>query len=268
MVIVLVQYGYYKNNELKTMNKKILLYDIETSYTVGAVWGLYDQNVASVLREPYIISIAWKWLGDKTTHTLALPDFPCYKKNKHSDKELVSKLWELFNQADVIVAQNGNSFDQKWTYGRFIINGLKPPTPSKYVDTKLVAKSKFKFLSNSLSSMGKYLNVGDKLDTGGIELWVDCIENNKKSAWDKMKKYNKQDVILLEKVYLKLLPYITNHPNIALMNGDTKGCPNCGSIKIQKRGFAMSRTSIYQRWHCQDCGAWHQSPLKEGSQIR
>ena len=238
----------------RTDNKqRVLLYDIETSYTVGAVWGLYDQNVAGVLREPYIISFAWKWLGDKTTQVLALSDFKTYKRDQHCDKELVKELHKLFEQADVIVAHNGNSFDQKWTYSRFIVNGFTPPSPAKYIDTKLVAKSKFRFNSNSLNNLGKYFGCGQKLDTGGIQLWIDCIEHKDPRAWAKMCKYNKQDVVLLEQVYLKMLPYMTNHPS----HGGN--CTNCGMSQLEKRGFSLLQGNFRaQRYQCKSCGAWQQ----------
>lgn len=253
---------------MKMLKNKILIYDIETSYTVGAVWGLYEQNVAHVLREPYIISVAWKWHDESTTHVMALPDFKTYKKDKRNDIELITELSKLFDKADIIIAHNGNGFDQKWSYGRFIVNKLTPPSPSKYVDTLLIARNKFKFNSNRLNDLAKYFNIGKKEDTGGIQLWVDCIENDKKEAWNKMKKYNKKDVILLEKVYERMLPYITNHPNLALLEGESTACPNCGSENINKRGFAMSSVSKFQRWVCMDCGSWHRSLLADGSQIR
>lgn len=240
------------------MNKKeprILLYDIETSYTIGAVWGLYEQNVAKVLREPYILTVAWKWLGEKETHVLGLPDFKEYKKNKRSDKYIVQEMWKLFDEADVIIAHNGNSFDQKWTYARFVVNGMIPPSPSKYVDTKVIAKSKFRFNSNKLDSIGEYFGIGRKIKTD-IDLWIDCVENDDSLAWSRMKRYNKMDVTLLERVYLKLLPYITNHPNYNVYTGETHSCPNCGSCDLQKRGFYRTRTTQKQQYQCKGCYAW------------
>jgi len=253
---------------MKINKPKILLYDLETSYTLSATWGLFDQNVAKVIREPFIISVAWKWLGEKQTHVLSLPDFNLYKKDKFNDKELVKKLWELFEKADIIIAHNGNGFDQKWSYGRFVIHELKPPSPSKYIDTLLIARSKFKFNSNKLNDLAKYFKIGTKIQTGGIELWYNCIEKFDKKSWNLMCNYNKQDVILLEKVYLKLLPYITNHPNIGLMQNEVESCPNCGSCNMQRRGFSFSRISKFQRWWCIDCGGWSQSTLEDNSQIR
>lgn len=252
---------------MKNKQTKVLLYDIETSYTVGAVWGLYEQNVAKVLREPYIITVAWKWLGEATTHVVSLPDFPMYKKNKRSDKDLVKVMWKLFDEADIIIAHNGNSFDQKWTYARFLVNGMKPPSPSKYVDTKLVAKSKFRFNSNSLNNLAGYLGIGEKLDTD-IDLWVGCIEHDDSASWNKMCRYNKKDVVLLEKVYKIMLPYMTNHPNLNLTNGTSCGCPNCGSMNLHARGYALTRTAKYQRFQCQDCGSWSQgNAIKLSSKV-
>ena len=121
--------------------------------------------------------------------------------------------------------------------------------------------------SNSLKDIAKKHNLPQKLETGGEGLWEACEKGDKK-AIAKMAEYNNGDVITLEAAYLLILPYITNHPNIALMMGNRVACPNCGSTKMQKRGTTYSRMQINQKWQCQDCNSWHSSPLKEGSQIR
>lgn len=249
------------------INKDIIVYDIETSYTLSATWGIYDQNVAAVIREPYILSCAWKYLGDKETHVVSLPDFKLYKNDRHNDRELVEYLHELFNNAKIVVAHNNNSFDYKWIYSRFAVHGIKPPAPCQSIDTLLIARSKFKFNSYKLKDLGKYFKLGGKVDTGGINLWIKCVELNDKKSWSLMKKYNKQDVVLLEKLYKHILPFITNHPNIALISDNKIACPNCGSVHIEKRGFSYSRIGKYQRWQCKDCSSWHQS-LLSGGQIK
>lgn len=253
---------------VKKTKVRTFIWDCETSYTVGAVWGLYDQNVATVLREPYMLTFSGKWLGEDKVFVYSLPDFPLYKKDKKNDRALIEKLRELFDEADIIIAHNGNSFDQKWAYARFAVHQITPPSPSQYIDTKLVAKSKFRFNSNSLNNLGSYFSIGNKIDTGGIQLWVDCIEHDKKEAWAKMCKYNKQDVVLLEKVYLHMLPYITNHPNLAVLLGERIACPNCGSNRMNKSKLRATRTGMKQQFQCQDCASYHSSPLKEGSQVR
>lgn len=250
------------------MNKpKILLYDIETFANLAYVWGKYEQDVIAYKKEWYMLTFAYKWLGESTTHVLSLPDFKTWKKDKQDDVELVTALWNLFNEADVVIAHNGNSFDQKKANARFIAHKLPPPTPYKQIDTKLVAKRYFNFNSNKLDDLGNYFGLGRKINTGGFELWLGCASGDMKS-WKKMCDYNKQDVVLLEKVYLKMLPWMDNHPNLALLTGEIHACPNCSSKKIVKRGVSMSRVSKYQRWQCNDCKGWHQSALADGSQIR
>lgn len=246
---------------------RILIYDIENTPTVVTTWGLWEQNAIETLEEWYLMSYAYKWLGEEVTHVVALPDFKGYAKDKKNDKALCESLHKLFEEADIVIAHNGDEHDQKKSNARFIFNGMNPPSPYKSIDTKKIAKRYFKFNSNSLNNLGTLLKLGNKVDNGGIKLWRSCMDGDLK-AWKLMKKYNKQDVVLLEKVYLKLLPWMTQHPNIALLNGEKSGCPNCGSINIVKRGLGFSRSSKFQRWFCNGCKSWHQSPVKEGTQIR
>ncbi len=241
----------------KEIKSKCLLYDIETSPNLGFYFELYREgNIVWNETNWYMLSFSWKWLGESKTHVLSLPDFKTYKKDKEDDVELVKELWKLFDEADVVIAHNGNQFDQKKSNARFIYHKLKPPTPYKEIDTKLVAKRHFKFDSNKLNDLGKYLGVGEKLQTGGFDLWKQCMAGDKK-AWKTMCEYNKQDVILLEKVYLILRPWMVNPPYMG------EGCPNCQSKKIQRRGYRMAKGKKYPRLQCQSCGGWHQGPKEK-----
>ncbi len=239
----------------KSRKPRILLYDIETMANRSYVWGKYEQDVIAVDRHWFMLSFAWKWLGETTTHVLSLPDFKGYKPGSDNDAALVTELWKLFDEADVIIAHNGNDFDNKKATARFIKWGLVPPTPYKQVDTKLIAKRYFRFDSNKLDDLGDYFGIGRKINTGGFALWLGCDAGDK-SSWAKMCRYNKQDVVLLEKVYLRMLPFVTNHPNMNLLLGTTHNCPNCGGCKLQKRGVQHTRTSSCQRYQCIDCFAW------------
>lgn len=241
----------------KKSKVKILLYDIETMANLSYVWGKYEQDTIAVEKHWYMLTFAYKWLGESRTHVKSLPDFPMYKKDKTNDSELVYELWKLFDEADVIIAHNGNAFDVKKTNARFIKHKLPPPTPYKTIDTKLIAKRYFKFDSNKLDDLGDYFGIGRKINTGGFSLWLGCVAGDKK-AWKKMCDYNIQDVILLEKVYLEMLPYMTQHPNINLLQGTTHNCPNCGSKDTIKRGKNHTRVSTSQRYQCKDCKSWSQ----------
>lgn len=235
---------------------KILLLDIETAPSLGWVWGKYEQDVIEFDQEWFMLCFTAKWVGSNKTITAALPDFAEYQKNPMDDKELMRKLWDLVDEADIIVAHNGDSFDIKKMNSRFIINGLTPPSPYRTIDTRKISKKYFGFNSNKLDDLGKTLGLGAKLTTGGFKLWKDCMEG-KSEAWKKMKAYNKQDVLLLEQIYLKLRPWFKTHPNIGI-NVDKQACHVCGSVNTQKRGYNYAKTSRYQRICCTDCGAWSQ----------
>jgi hypothetical protein len=240
---------------------KILLFDIETAPNLGYTWGKYEQNIVEFQRNWYLLCFAYKWLDEKQTHVVALPDFKLFKRDKENDKHVTKALWDLFNEADIIIAHNGNSFDIKKCNTQFLMHGLVPPSPSKYIDTKLVAKRYFKFDSNKLDDLGEYLGVGRKVNTGGFELWKGCMRGDV-NAWRKMRQYNKQDVVLLEKIYLKMRGWIDTHPHVRVFLDARGKCAPCGSSKIIKRGFGISgKAKRVQRLQCQDCGAWTQVPI-------
>lgn len=250
-----------ENKKGGAMKTKVLLYDIETMANLAYVWGKYEQDVVAYEKEWYMLSFAYKWLGEEKTHVVSLPDFKTWKKDKTNDKELVSTLWKLFDEADIIIAHNGNSFDQKKSNARFIVHGLPAPSPYRQIDTKLVAKRYFNFNSNKLDDLANVLGLGRKIKTGGFDLWLGCASGDINS-WKMMCSYNKQDVILLEKVYLKLRGWIANHPSLGILTGERGLCPACRSSKLQKRGFGVKGNSTkVQRLQCQDCGGWTSEKL-------
>lgn len=235
-------------------DKKILLIDIETAPNLGYTWEKYDTDVIEFLKERYMLCFTAKWLGNPKLITYALPDFPNYIKDKESDKELVMKLWELINEADIVIGHNVNNFDLKVANARFIVNGLLPPSPSRIIDTLKEAKKRFKFTSNKLNDISQVLGLGEKLKHSGFSLWLGCMSGQDK-AWKKMKQYNRMDVVLLEKLYLKLRPWMEAHPT--LVAGEEKSnCPACASSNTQKRGFSVAKTLKYQRYQCTSCGHW------------
>jgi DNA polymerase elongation subunit (family B) len=234
---------------------EILLFDIENCPSLGWYYDLYKEgNIVGTKSNWYMLSFAYKWLGEKTVHTHALPDFKGYKRNKEDDEALVTKLHEIMSQADIIIGHNVDRFDIRKANARFIKHGLPPVKPYKTVDTLKIAKRVGYFDSNRLDALGQYLGVGRKLPHTGFDLWRGCMSGDMKS-WAIMRKYNAQDVTLLEKVYLKLRPW-GPHPNVNIVNQQTNACPKCGSKMLQKRGFKYTRTSEAQQYFCLSCHAW------------
>lgn len=242
------------------MKPKILSFDIETAPSLGWVWEKYETNVLDFEAEWYLLCFAAKWLdGKMITH--ALPDFKGYKPGSENDKALVKELWKLFDEADILIAHNGDHFDIRKANARFAYYNLPPPSPYKTIDTLKVARKYFNFTSNKLDDLGNHLGYGRKLAHTGFHLWKGCMTGDEKS-WKHMVEYNKRDVVLLEKIYLHLRPWLQSHPNVALL-ADKEGCPACGG-KLQKRGLGINKTTKYQRLQCTNCKAWSQGKLTKG----
>ena len=246
---------------------KIVFIDVETSPLLGYAWGSYDVNILSVIEPVKIICFAYKWLGDSRVTVRALSDYSEYKPGIVNDKDLVREFWEVLDTADVVIAHNGDSFDIKVANARFIANGLNAPSDYKSVDTLKVAKKYFKFNNNTLNELGQYLNEGKKAPTGGFETWMKCMAGDTK-AWGIMKKYNAQDIELLERVYLRLRPFIQNHPNLNLISPPKikktdMPCTVCQSVNTVRRGFSVTKAGRYQRYQCNDCASWSSGPYEK-----
>lgn len=210
-----------------------------------------------MVKDWYVLCWCAKWLGKNKIMSSALPDHKLYIGEPENDLEVMKELWPLLDEADIVVAHNCIKFDKRKAYARFIIHGLLPPSPFKMVDTLRVARSQFAFTSNRLDDLGEYLGIGKKRDTGGFDLWDECMAGDEK-AWKKMIKYCSNDITpLLEGVYLRFLPYMPNHPNVAVdSTSDVLQCNKCGSKKLIKRGFGYTTAGKYQRHQCLDCGGW------------
>jgi len=241
---------------------RTLVYDIETAPIIGTVWGKYEQNLIWSIQDWYILGFSWRWLGErKKTQSSFMHTYKLYKKDPTSDYEIVKKLHELFNEADIVVAHNGNSFDQKKAQARMIIHGFDPPSPYQQVDTKLVARRNFNFTSNKLDDLGSYFGYGNKMKTDK-DLWRKCMAGDLK-AWDYMRRYCDRDVELLEKIYLKMRAWDKQHPNIANIENRPDACPKCGSDKgMIGQGNIYTKTGVFQRVQCKSCGSY--SRLRKG----
>src|SRR5215831_5157430 len=243
---------------------KILIWDIETRPLVVTSWGLWKPYLTheNILQESGLICGAFKWLEEKQVHATQVDP-----KKPGDDSKVVRDLHMALSVADVIVAHNGDKFDLKKFNARAIVHGLDPLPPIPTVDTLKVAKKYFSFNANRLDYLGGLLGVGRKIHTD-YGLWLEVMKGSRE-ALEKMVRYNKQDVLLLEKIYLKLRPYIRNHPNENLHAGeDERVCPNCGSSRVQKRGFLFARTTQRQRYQCMGCRAWFSGETVKTVKVR
>ena len=233
---------------------KILLLDLETSPIIAHVWKLWDNNVGlnQIQTDSHLLSWTAKWEGSNELMYMDQRG----KRNIEDDKKLVKGLAKLINKADIIVTQNGRSFDEKVLKARMIIHGLEPLSHYHHFDTYRFGKKHFRFTSHKLEYMAKTLNVKHRKLTirkfDGHELWNQCLKNNP-AAWKEMEKYNKLDVKVLEEIYLKMRPWDSD-TNFNIYSDKLGVKCTCGSKNQFKYGFAYLRGGKFQQYRCRDCG--------------
>lgn len=233
---------------------KILIFDIETAPIKAYIWKLWktDVHLEQIINDWFCIAWSAKWLyNERTLGDVLTPE----EIKKEDDKRIMTSLWELINEADIVVSHNGNKFDIPRINSRFIINGLSPTKPYFSVDTCQIARRQFGFSSNKLDALATHFNIPHKLETS-FDLWKRCLDGDQK-ALKYMLKYNKKDVTILEEVYLKLRPWIKNHPNMGNLSGTNNVCCNCGSdnISLIPNRFYYTSVGKYPLFRCNECNA-------------
>jgi DNA polymerase elongation subunit (family B) len=238
---------------------KLLMLDIETAPHLSATWGLFQQNVAldQLITPGYTLSWAAKWYGEREV---------MFESVMTGEKRMVKRIYDLLEEADAVCHYNGTKFDIPTLNKEFLLKGLKPPKPFREIDLLRTARSRFRLASNKLDFVATVLGLGSKTKHKGMSMWLRCMEKDP-AAWKIMEKYNKQDVLLLEKVYVQLLPWIQGHPNLSTVE-DIECCPKCESESYQARGSAITSAGKYARFQCNDCGSWFRASTREKSFVR
>ena len=232
----------------------ILILDIETAPMEVFVWGLKNNDYippSNVIHDYFILSWSAKWLMETTVVGLSVPRWDATKRD---DKKILPILWTALDNADIVIAHNGKQFDLKKINSRFLLNGFPPPRPYEVIDTLTICRSIFGFSSNALNYLNKILGLDLKVETGGMDLWKKCLAGDQESL-DKLLSYNKNDVVILEELYMVLRPWIKSHPNVGLyMDLETPVCRNCGSSELAMNGYITTPVGRYQSVRCK-CGA-------------
>ena len=232
---------------------KVLVYDIETSPLVSYTWGTFKQNVIRVKQDYRILSVAWKWHGQSRIYDASIPDWEGFDGDMTNDYGVVATVMDLFDEADIVVAHNGDGFDQPKVRSRAWLLGMEPPVPFKQVDTLKLVRQNFALTSNRLDGVCRALGLGGKHETGGFDTWEGCMEGNEKD-WKRMVRYNRHDVVLLDQLYTYLQPWAERGPNLAVYGDRPDACPKCGVAgEFIIRGYrnnAVTRRVLYQ---CKAC---------------
>jgi len=237
-------------NTLSKILPRILLFDIETSLMKVYVWGLFKQRIphGNIIKSWFVISWAAKWLYDKKIiNDVVTPE----EAVNQDDKRILKSIWKLLDQADIVIAHNGDRFDIRKLNWRFISQDMEPPSPFRSIDTLKIARSQFAAPSYKQDYLTKYFTLEKKLRTE-FSLWTKSMDGDEDSL-KRMARYNRHDVMGLEQVYLKLRPYMKNHPNIGVLM-DEDVCTICGSYDLEEtESVYLTSASKFPVYRCTSC---------------
>lgn len=257
---------------MNNMSKpKIIVLDIEITPSRGFYYGsTWNTNILETT-EPWILfSYSWKVLGENKCHFVGIDSFDSFKpteplKEFPDDYDICKSLNELLDSADIVIGHNSKKFDIKKANLRFSYHNLPVPSHYDQIDTKILMKQNMSADSNSLNNLGKFYNIGEKDGAQG-PIWQDYLRGDKKAA-RMLRKYNDQDILLTEKLYLWIRKWSSRHVNMSKFNRDEDWCcEKCGSKNYQKRGFTSTAKLWYQSIFCNDCRGW--SKVGKGHRIK
>jgi ribosomal protein S27E len=246
----------FDNPVTKPQGAKVLFYDIETSPTLNYTFGRFKQYIGqdNVVKEGgEILMASYRWSHEKETKFIGSID---KIRNGTNDAENAAELWELYQEATLVIGQNVKRFDHPMLQTSCLKAGL-PPLPSvQFVDTLQIAKKKLRFASNKLDSLGAVLGLGRKQSHSGIDLWI-RVMNGEKAAFEEMKSYCIQDTDLLVDVYNAMQSRgLVSSFNAANYYDDNEvRCPSCGSTDLEYTGRRITTgVSSFEEIRCNDCG--------------
>lgn len=238
-------------------NSNTWIIDIETSPLVVLVWELGKQFVSKeqLLSDWHIMMFRAKKLGAPAGSMIKM------EARNGDDRPLLKKLWEIFDEAEFIISQNGKKFDEPKIKARMMIKGFKPYKPFRHFDTYEQNSDK-EFTSHSLDYLTdkfcvKYKKLKHKL-FAGLSLWKECLGirvtlNPNPKAWVEMGKYCDNDVLSDEELYFNTRGWSKNSAPELFMGTD-RTCGNCGKCSLEKHGSYRTKKALYQRYLCKSCG--------------
>jgi hypothetical protein len=213
---------------------RILTLDIETSPHEVYAFNVWQQNIAAnqIIAPTAMLTWAAKWKGERKIQF-----------REWADEDFHETLHHMLN--------------------------VHPTRPVPTVDllTQVIRK-RFKFPHNRLDYVAQRILGETKLETGGFELWPAFMRGDPK-AIKLMERYNKKDVRLTEQLYVKLLPWIKNHPyvggsDIIILDDDIRyECPACGGTNTRKERPRRTRCFAIRLVYCNDCGSWSDGKRKK-----
>ena len=243
-----------------TNKLNILCLDIESTPLEVYSWSLGEVHIPLefLKRDWTVMAWAAHWVGDPEEKIMYMDNRG--RRDIYDDKQLIKGLVTLMNQADIIVGQNVQHFDIRKLAARAVFHKLPPFRPVKITDILTEERRVFAFTSHKLAYKTELINERYKKlkheKYPGFDLWKACMAD-KLDAWKEMEIYCKYDVLSTEEHYLMVQGWIRTHHST---QADGIMRCKCGSVKLEKRGYAYTDSGKYQIYSCRSCGKWPRSP--------
>ena len=109
-----------------------MFFDLELCPQIIYCYGRWEVRFgeAQVKTPSYLINYSYRWEGEEAIHREAIWHAGKFDRNdEFSDKQIVTQLWLLLDEADVVVAHNAKKFDIKKANMFFLKHGLPSPSP-------------------------------------------------------------------------------------------------------------------------------------------
>lgn len=247
----------------------LLWLDIETMYGIWRNWNNRPPQYfkpSNMIKDWSILCWAAKKSG---TSTVDGQSVTLDEVDARTEESILYDLWNLLDEAHIVITANGKRFDMPKINSKFIKHGYPEPSYFFHVDVLQVAWKRFGFTFNSLEQLARELGIDVSKNEMSYQDWIDCDEGTKKSRTKAMKKmldYCKVDVSpLLEDVYYRMLPWIDNHPNMNLFTEEDSVdvCKNCGSTKLYWGEEAFTNATAWMGYRCGNCGTIGRGKKKE-----
>jgi DNA polymerase III epsilon subunit-like protein len=250
-------------------NPRILILDIETSPMSIYAWHLFKNTLGPHQVEKNSAMLCWaaKWLNDSETFSERVTAEEALNRDEES---ILRGLWDLIDDADILVGHNILKFDLHRINGAFIMYQLPPPSPYQTIDTLRIARKQFGFASNKMDFLNSRLEITGKIETN-FDLWKRCLKGGEEAtvALEEMETYCRHDVTCSEELYVELRPWMNSHPNMGLYKGSLKSvCPACGGLNVVENGYYYTPAGKYQSYKCQDCGAVSRSRINSYDKLK
>ncbi len=248
-----------------TTKPRFLIFDIETAPSLAWMWQQWKGDIVATEQDWHMLCFAYKWFGEDEVHFKSLPDRKSWRPDSPDDKYLARELWKLFDEADVVLAHNGDKFDIPKVQARFLYHRLGPTSTFQSIDTVKLYRKHFSLYSNSLNEIARYLGLEQKVAHVGFKLWRACMAGDPE-AWEQMRVYNTRDVEVLEAAYLEVQPWVNRtkpNPNFNFAHFAEEGanvCPACGARDtLRLAGWKRTGVSEFPELWCYPkkggCGA-------------